>query len=104
MGIRERIADARLGGQVCHPLRFGLVEQGWQFTAVRDIQFEELEVTATLDLAQTCQHQFHGVIGAQVGHAENLFTTIQKAFGQVESNETSTACDENSHINKTDFG
>ena len=93
MRVGEGIPHPGLGRQVDHSLRADSLEQFRDGVPIRKVQPLESEPGAAFELRQSGVFEAHIVVVIQVVRAINLIPAFEKALGQMESDEPSSAGD-----------
>ena len=99
VGIDQRIAHSRLGGEMEDPLD-PLVGIGESLhgAAIGDVEALEGEIPETLEQRQPRLLQVDVVIVVEVVDADDLIAALEQGLGGVKADETGRAGDEKAHI------
>ena len=95
VGVFERVADARLGGEVDDDLGPLAFKKRLHGRLIGEVGPDEAEVSAVLQKGEARLLQGHVVVGVQIVEADHSLSSGEKAPGEMEADETRRAGYEN---------
>ena len=92
-GVFERIAHARLRGEVQHGLRFYPFKNGGERRRVGNVDLAEIDP----ELLQPVALELHRVVRREIVDADDLVAARRQALGAVHADEAGDPCDQHLH-------